>query len=77
MRDALSLALHRAAVDADGKPTRRLAMVADMLVTKAEQGDVPAIKEIFDRMDGKVMQSVEASGDMTFMIVTGVPHADD
>lgn len=41
----------------------RLRAVADALVTKAISGDVPAIREIGDRLDGKVMQQVELSGD--------------
>ncbi len=77
MRDALLVALHRAAKGADGKPTKRLAIVADKLVTKAEEGDVTAIKEIFDRVDGKAPQSMDMAGDMTFMIVTGVARATD
>jgi hypothetical protein len=36
----------------------RLRMVADALVTKAMAGDVPAIKEIAERLDGKVPQAV-------------------
>jgi len=36
----------------------RLRAVADALVTKAIQGDVPAIKEIADRLDGKVPQAI-------------------
>lgn len=64
MRDALSLALHRAAEDADGKPTRRLTLVADKLVTKAVGGDVQAIKEIFDRMDGKTPVGVDLNANL-------------
>jgi hypothetical protein len=44
----------------DGKD--RLRAVADALVMKALTGDVPAIREIGDRLDGKVMQQVEHSG---------------
>lgn len=36
----------------------RLRAVADALVTKAMSGDVPAIKEIADRIDGKVPQAL-------------------
>ena len=61
MRDALILALHAAAKDADGKPTKRLRRVADALVKRAEEGDVPAIREIFDRIDGKAAQPLEHS----------------
>jgi hypothetical protein len=62
MRDALCLALHRAADDANGKPTKKLALVAAKLVEIALGGDVPAIKEIFDRVDGKVPLRTELTG---------------
>ncbi len=54
MRDALVIALKR---EADkGTKTKRLQSVAEALVQRAMEGDVPAIKEIFDRVDGKVPQ---------------------
>jgi len=62
MRDSLLLALHRAAENADGRPTKLLSLVVDALVDAARGGDVAAIKEIFDRVDGKVAQRVEATG---------------
>jgi len=40
----------------------KLRAVADALVTKALSGDVPAIKEVADRLEGKVMQQTEISG---------------
>ena len=62
MRDALLLELNREAKLADGKVTKRLRAVARKLVDRAEQGDVPAIKEIFDRVDGRVPQAQHPSG---------------
>jgi hypothetical protein len=53
MRDALMVALKREAEDSDGKKTRRLYIIADRLVEKAMQGEITAIKEIADRVDGK------------------------
>ena len=64
MRDALILELQREAKDADGKKTKRLRLIARRLVDKAQEGDVAAIKEINDRVDGKAHQSVELSGDL-------------
>jgi hypothetical protein len=61
MRDSLMLALKEAAIDADGKPTKRLRLVASALVKRAEEGDVPAIREIFDRIDGRSVQPLEHS----------------
>ena len=41
---------------------KRLAKLAKALVDKAEQGDMQAMKEMGDRMEGKVAQVVEGSG---------------
>lgn len=38
----------------------RIAIIADKLVTMAEAGDLQAIREIADRLDGKAVQAVEA-----------------
>ena len=40
---------------------RRLRIIADKLAEKAEQGDLQAIREVIDRLDGKAVQSVERS----------------
>lgn len=76
MRDALLVVLHRAAVDADGKPTKRLNNVAAAIVTRAEEGDVAAIKEIFDRVDGRTPQAIigGAPGEEPITIVTQTPR---
>lgn len=68
MRDALMVALNREAKDADGKPTKRLYIIAEKLASKAESGDpdaLSAIREVFDRVDGKPAQSL------------GIGQADD
>lgn len=69
MRDALVFALHREAVNADGEPTKKLYLVADQLVTKAMNGDVPAIKEIFDRVEGKAPQPIANADDESFRLI--------
>lgn len=61
MRDALALELHREVErDVDGvrQKIKRLRLVASALVDKAIEGDTAAIREINDRMDGKVPQAV-------------------
>jgi hypothetical protein len=52
-------ALRRALLAEDGQKLRAL---ADRLVEQALAGDVTALKEIGDRMDGKPKQQIEASG---------------
>jgi hypothetical protein len=60
-RDAISLAVHRVcAGDESGR--KNLAVLAEKLVNKAMEGDVSALKEIGDRMDGKPTQMTEVSG---------------
>lgn len=45
-----------------GTNREKLLEIADALVTKAMTGDVPAIREIADRTDGKVPQGHEHAG---------------
>ena len=52
-RDAL-----RMEIAAAGEDHKALRLVASALIAKASEGDVPAIKEIADRLDGKVAQSI-------------------
>lgn len=52
-RDALRLAIS----EAEDNP-RKLRKIAEKLYDKALDGDVAAIKEIADRLDGKVPQGV-------------------
>lgn len=46
--------------DADGAALDRL---VSALIAKAQEGDVPAIKEVLDRVEGKVPQAVIGDGD--------------
>lgn len=46
-----------------GPKAQRLERLADALVTKALAGDVTAIREIGDRMDGKPAQSIAVGQD--------------
>lgn len=45
--------------EAHEKGGTKLRAVADALVTKAISGDVPAIKEVADRLDGKVTDKLD------------------
>lgn len=40
--------------------SRRLHSIAEILMQKAEEGDMAAIREVGDRLDGKAMQGIEA-----------------
>lgn len=65
MTDAIILALNREVDSIDaGKPTRRLAIIVEQLVKKAEGGDLAAIKEVIDRVEGRATQALkhEVSG---------------
>ena len=64
-RDAIRKAVHelRVATD-DGKApkVKAITLLARKLVTKAMEGDVTAMKEIGDRLDGKAKQAVDIAG---------------
>jgi len=62
-RDAIMVALNREVAGADGQPTKRLYVIADKLVERAAEGDLAAIKEVIDRVDGKAHQGVSVAGD--------------
>ena len=53
-RAALQLAIN----EASAKGGKKLREVAEALVERGIAGDVPAIKEIADRLDGRVPQAV-------------------
>jgi hypothetical protein len=59
--------LKRALLQADGNKIRA---IAEALIEKAASGDVSAIREIGDRVDGKPTQSIdqttEHSGEVTY-----------
>lgn len=55
----LRIAINEAHVSGGNK----LRAVADALVEKAMSGDVPAIREIGDRLDGKVPQGIIGGGE--------------
>lgn len=52
--------IRRALLADDSAKARKL---ADTLVDKAIEGDVPAIREVLDRTDGKVPQALEHMGE--------------
>ena len=58
--------LRRAVEQGDGEKIRR---IADKLVDLAESGDIQAIKEIGDRLDGKAAQSMQIDADVRTTLV--------
>lgn len=76
-REAIIRAIKRREQD-DPQALERL---ADSLIRKVEEGDVPAIKEFGDRVDGKVAQAIvgdDGEDAITVrQIITGVPRAGD
>ncbi|MCG8559178.1 MAG: hypothetical protein MI824_05200 [Hyphomicrobiales bacterium] len=63
MRDAIILELNEVAKEADGVVTKKLRCVARALVEQAMSGDVPAIKEINNRVDGRLPLAVGSPKD--------------
>ncbi len=62
------------------KDPQAMERLADKLLTAVEDGDIPAIKELGDRLDGKVPQAViggDEEDNPIKMIITGVPRAGD
>ena len=61
IRDALLEELQREATDADGTVTKKLLLVARTLVDKSIAGDVAALKELQDRIDGKPLPATSSA----------------
>ena len=60
----LRIAIAQAVDGPDGERVPKLRMVAEQLVAKALEGDLQAIKEIADRIDGKPAQAIAISGSL-------------
>lgn len=74
-------AIVRAIKRREASDPQALEKLADKLIAQVEAGDVAAIKEFGDRVDGKVAQALigDDSEDAISLrtIVTGVPRAAD
>jgi hypothetical protein len=51
----------RMEIKAAGKDHKALRNVARALIDKAATGDIPAIRELADRLDGKAIQAVDTT----------------
>lgn len=67
--DAIKRALARRELTGDGRDLNKL---ADTLIDKAADGDMPALKEIGDRLDGKAAQSMTLAGDAENPIIARI-----
>ena len=73
-RDALRMEIAAAAEDFKG-----LRLIARAHLEKARSGDMAAIKELADRLDGRPAQAVVGDDEANpiSVVFTGVPRADD
>ena len=69
--DAIRIAVNEAY---EGGDRKKLRVLADRLVDKALEGEIAAMKEIGDRLDGKAAQSVEMSGEVAPSYVVRLPE---
>lgn len=58
--------------EADGNRTK-LQAIAAKLVEKAMEGDMAAIKEVADRLDGKPAQALQHQGESQIVFVRSLP----
>lgn len=64
-RDALRIAVK----EAMGNGTTKLRALAEKTVELALSGDMQAIKEIGDRLDGKPVQAIESNSEVTHYVI--------
>lgn len=61
--------IRRAVVQGDAERLRR---IAESLLNKAEEGDIQAIKEVGDRLDGRPSQSLDLGSDPDRPVVSKI-----
>ena len=59
----------KAEIEAAGNKHPVLREIARKLLDKAKEGDLQAVKEVADRLDGKPAQEVQNTGDTTTYVV--------
>lgn len=62
-----------AAAEAAGNDMRTLRSIARKHIALADRGDIQAIRELADRLDGKPAQAVETSGEVAHRYVIEAP----
>src|ERR1700753_1752659 len=63
IRDALLLELNRMTNDDDGNKIKKVNRIVHKLVEAGMAGKIDAIKEIWDRAEGRATQALAVSGD--------------
>lgn len=75
-RDAIRMAVHEtrdAKGDGKVKKVKALRLLASKLVDKGLDGDVAAMREIGDRLDGKPRQELDHSGELDHNYIARLP----
>jgi len=75
--DAIRKVINEVVEDNSGEEPiqrKRLIIIARKVATMAQAGDIQAIREVGDRLDGKAAQSIALEGDLGFNIT--MPKAD-
>lgn len=73
--EAVRLAVYRETEGDDGKKAKRINLIADKLCRMALAGDMAAIKEIGERLDGKPAQAQILQGDPEAPIIHRIERA--
>ncbi len=68
--------LRRLIVEPDINGETASTVIARQLMKLAKDGDLRAIRECFDRLDGLPKHSITASNGISLVVVTGVPQPD-
>ena len=72
-RQAVQRAVRRRLVDEHGRATIALELLADRLVQEGLAGDIRALREIGDRLDGRPAATLETpEGPVQIVIATGI-----
>lgn len=70
-------AIHRALEKRNGKgKTAALDEIANKLLAAAEEGQIPALRELGDRLDGKAVQQVEMDANVSAKVIYEVKGLD-
>jgi hypothetical protein len=69
LRDALILELNRMGEDDDGKKVKKVNRIVHKLVLAGMDGKIDAIKEIFDRVEGRPAQAIVGDLDNPISVI--------